>query len=218
MHAAAGTQAVRILIADDHAVVRSGLKAILEARSGWQVVAEAGDGKEAIARAIETKPDVAIIDYSLPLMNGVEATRQIRARTPETEVLIFTMHDSDALVGEVLQAGARAFLLKSDAQHYLLAAVESLAGHKPFFTGRMSEKLLDTFLSSHGHQDAPLSPRERVVVQLIAEGNSNREMSSILNLSVKTIETHRAAAMRKLNLSSTAALVRYAIRNKLVEP
>jgi DNA-binding NarL/FixJ family response regulator len=183
------------------------------------VVAEAADGKEAVAQAIEARPDVAIVDYSLPRMNGVEATRQIRARVPTTEVLIFTMHDSDALVGEVLQAGARAFLLKSDAQHYLIAAVESLAGHKPFFTGRLSEKLLETFLSAQGMQDAPLlSPRERVVVQLIAEGNSNKEMSGILNLSVKTIETHRAAAMRKLNLTSTAALVRYAIRNKLVEP
>ena len=219
MQMSAGVRQVRILIADDHEVVRSGLKAILEARPGWEVVAEVGDGKDAIDRAIETKPDVAIIDYSLPRMNGIEATRQIRARLAGTEVLIFTMHDSDALVGEVLQAGARAFLLKSDAQHYLVAAVESLAGHKPFFTGRLSEKLLDTFLASQGMQSAPLlSPRERVVVQLIAEGNSNKEMSGILNLSVKTIETHRAAAMRKLNLTSTAALVRYAIRNKLVEP
>jgi DNA-binding NarL/FixJ family response regulator len=219
MHTSVVTRPIRILIADDHEVVRSGLKAVLEARPGWEVVAEVGDGKEAIAKAIETKPDVAIIDYSLPRMNGIEATRQIRARVPETEVLIFTMHDSDALVGEVLQAGARAFLLKTDAQHYLIAAVESLAGHKPFFTGRLSEKLLDTFLSAQGLHNAPvLSPRERVVVQLIAEGNSNKEMSGILNLSVKTIETHRAAAMRKLNLTSTAALVRYAIRNKLIEP
>ena len=219
MHTSAGAQPIRILIADDHEVVRSGLKAILEARQGWEVVAEVGDGKEAIAKAVETKPDVAIIDYSLPRMNGIEATRQIRARVPATEVLIFTMHDSDALLSEVLQAGARAFLLKSDAQHYLLAAVESLAGHKPFFTGRLSEKLLDAFLSSHETQNAPvLSPRERVVVQLIAEGNSNKDMSGILNLSVKTIETHRASAMRKLNITSTAALVRYAIRNKLIEP
>jgi DNA-binding NarL/FixJ family response regulator len=219
MQASAGAQGVQILIADDHAVVRSGLRTILEARAGWKVVAEAGDGKDAIAKAVELKPDVAIVDYSLPRMNGAEVTRQIRTRAPKTEVLIFTMHDSDALVSEVLQAGARAFLLKSDAQHHLVAAVEALAGHRPFFTGRLTEKLLDTFLSSQPQQDAPiLSPRERVVVQLIAEGNSNKDMSGILNLSVKTIETHRAAAMRKLNLTSTAALVRYAIRNKLVEP
>jgi DNA-binding NarL/FixJ family response regulator len=213
------TPVTRILIADDHEVVRSGLRAILEAHAGWEVVAEARDGKEAIAKAAETKPDVAIVDYSLPMMNGAEVTRQIRSRVPTAEVLIFTMHDSDVLIGEVLEAGARAFLLKSDAKQYLIAAVESLASHKPFFTGRVSEQLLDTFLSTHhGKTDVSLSPRERVVVQLIAEGHSNKQMSEVLSLSVKTIETHRAAAMRKLNVTSTAAIVRYAIRNKLVEP
>jgi len=209
----------RILIADDHEVVRSGLRAILEAHEGWNVVAEASDGKEAIAKAVEAKPDVAIIDYSLPTMNGVEATRQIRARVPSAEVLIFTMHDTDVLIGELLEAGARGYLLKSDAKQYLIAAVESLAGHRPFFTGRISEQLLDSFLAKHRDKsDTPLTPRERSVVQLIAEGRSNREMSEILNLSVKTIETHRAAAMRKLNVTSTAAIVRYAVRNRLVEP
>jgi DNA-binding NarL/FixJ family response regulator len=209
----------RILIADDHEVVRSGLRFILEGHPGWEVVAEAADGKEAVDKAVDSKPDVAIIDYSLPLMNGIEATRQIRTRVPKTEVLIFTMHDSDALLGEVLHAGARAFLLKSEAQNHLIAAVEALSAHKPFFTGRLSEKLLDTFLSAHGHDSAPvLSPRERMVVQLIAEGHSNKEMSAILHLSVKTVETHRASAMRKLAVTSTAGLVRYAIRNRLVEP
>jgi DNA-binding NarL/FixJ family response regulator len=209
----------RILIADDHEVVRSGLRAILEAHEGWQVVAEANDGKEAVAKAIETTPDVAIIDYSLPMLNGVEAPREICARVPSVEILIFTMHDTDVLVGELLEAGARAYLLKSDAKQYLIAAVESLAAHKPFFTGRISEQLLDSFLAKRrDHADTPLSPRERIVVQMIAEGRSNREMSELLSLSVKTIETHRAAAMRKLNLTSTAAIVRYAIRNKLVEP
>jgi DNA-binding NarL/FixJ family response regulator len=209
----------RILIADDHAVVRSGLRAILEAHEGWQVVAEAQDGKEAIAKALETKPDVAIIDYSLPILNGIEATRQIRARVPGAEILIFTMHDSDVLVGELLQAGARAYLRKSDARHHLIAAVETLAQHKPFFTGRISQTLLESFLSSHhGKPKTTLSPRERVVVKLIAEGHSNKDMSALLNLSVKTIETHRASAMRKLNLKSAAELVRYAVRNKLVEP
>ena len=189
-----GTPVTRILIADDHEVVRFGLRAILEAHEGWEVVAEACDGKEAIAKAVETSPDVAIIDYSLPMMNGVEATRQIRARVPTAEVLIFTMHESEVLVGELLEAGARAYLLKSDAKQYLISAVESLASHKPFFTGKVSEQLLDTFLAKeHGKLDAALSPRERVIVQLIAEGRSNREMTEILNLSVKTIETHRAA-------------------------
>jgi DNA-binding NarL/FixJ family response regulator len=219
MNEPTGVRMLRILIADDHDVVRSGLRSILEAHAAWQVVAEAVDGKEAVDKATETKPDVAVIDYSLPVMNGVDAARQIRSRAPKTEVLIFTMHESDALVSEALQAGARAFLLKSEAQHHLIAAVEALATHKPFFTGNLSEKLLETFLAANGAAPGPvLSPRERVVVQLIAEGNSNKEMSGILNLSVKTIETHRASAMRKLNITSTAALVRYAIRNKLVEP
>jgi len=209
----------RILLADDHEVVRSGLRAVLEAHEGWEVVAEAGNGKDAIAQAIESKPDVAIIDYSLPIMNGIEATRQIRARLPGTEILIFTMHDSDALLGELLEAGARAYLLKSDAKQYLIAAVESLTDHKPFFTGRVSERLLESYLKAqHRKGENTLSPRERVIVQLIAEGHGNKEMGAILNLSVKTIESHRAAAMRKLNVTSTAAIVRYAVRNKLVEP
>lgn len=209
----------RILIVDDHEVVRSGLRAILEAHEGWQVVAEAENGKDAVTKAVETKPDVAIIDYSLPVMNGVEVTRQIHARVPEAEILIFTMHESDVLVGELLEAGARAYLLKSDAKQYLIAAVEALARHKPFFTGRVSERLLNSFLATHQRKDhAHLSPRERIIVQLIAEGHGNKEMGEILNLSIKTIETHRAAAMRKLNLTSTASLVRYAVRNKLVEP
>jgi DNA-binding NarL/FixJ family response regulator len=209
----------RILIADDHEVVRSGLRSILAAHEGWEVVAEACDGKDAIVQAAKTKPDVAIVDYSLPTMNGVEVTRQIRARVPSAEVLIFTMHDSDVLVGELLAAGARAYLLKSDANQYLIAAVASLAAHKPFFTGRVSEQLIETYVSTHpGKSDVPLSPRERVIVQLVAEGHSNKEMGDILNLSVKTIETHRAAVMRKLNVTSTAAMVRYAVRNKLVEP
>jgi DNA-binding NarL/FixJ family response regulator len=209
----------RILIADDHEVVRSGLRSILEAHEGWAVVAEACDGKEAIGKAAESKPDVAIIDYSLPLMNGIEVTRQIRARVPSAEILIFTMHDSNVLVGELLEAGARAYLLKSDAKRYLIAAVEALSDHRPFFTGRVSEQLLESFLTNNlGAGHGSLSPRERGIVQLIAEGHSNKEMSEILNLSVKTIETHRASAMRKLKLTSTAAIVRYAIRNKLVDP
>jgi len=137
----------RILIADDHEVVRSGLRLILEAHPGWEVVAEAADGKAAIVKALEFKPDVAILDYSIPLVNGVEATRQIRKRNPQIEVLIFTMHDSETLVGEVLDAGARAYLLKSDAKEHLISAIEALAVHKPFFSGQVSEKLLETYLT-----------------------------------------------------------------------
>jgi len=209
----------RILIADDHEVVRSGLRAILEAHEGWEVVAEAEDGKDAVTKALGSKPDVAIIDYSLPVINGIEATRQIRARVPSAEILIFTMHDSDVLVGELLQAGARAYLLKSDARQYLVAAVESLVNHKPFFTGRVSEQLLKSYLTTSSLRgEGTLTPRERLVVQLISEGHSNKQIGTILNLSVKTIESHRATAMRKLNVTSTAAIVRYAIRNKIVEP
>jgi DNA-binding NarL/FixJ family response regulator len=209
----------RILIADDHEVVRSGLRAILEAHEGWEVVAEAENGKDAVAQALAIKPDVAIIDYSLPMINGIEATRQIRARLPDAQILIFTMHDSDVLVGELLEAGARAYLLKSDAKQYLIAAVESLVNKKPFFTGRVSEQLLKSYLTALPLRgEGTLTPRERLVVQLISEGHSNKEIGTILNLSVKTIESHRATAMRKLNVTSTAAIVRYAIRNKLVEP
>ena len=209
----------RILIADDHEIARSGLRLILEAHAGWTVVAEAADGKAAIVKALEFKPDVAILDYSIPLVNGVEATRQIRKRNPQIEVLIFTMHDSETLVGEVLDAGARAYLLKSDAKEHLISAIEALAVHKPFFSGQVSEKLLETYLlAQKGRLGAVLSPRERGVVQLIAEGHTNKAISAILDLNIKTIESHRAAAMRKLNITSTAGIVRYAIRNKLIEP
>ena len=137
----------RILIADDHDVVRSGVRTILEGHEGWEVVGEARDGKEAIDQAQATRPDVVILDYALPLVNGVEATRQIRGRVPGIEVLIFTMHDTDSLVRDVLEAGARGFLLKSDARQFLVSAVESLAAHKPFFTGKVSETLLETYLA-----------------------------------------------------------------------
>ena len=206
----------RILIADDHDVVRRGLRAILESRPGWTVVAEASDGKQAIDQALQTKPDVAIIDYGLPLLNGSEVTRQIRERLHKTEVLVFTMHDSDAVLQEVLQAGARGFLLKSDADDYLVAAVHAISLHKPFFTGLVSQKMLDTFLAKSG--DAPvLTARERSVVKLIAEGRTNKEMADVLSLSAKTIESHRATALRKLNLATTADLIRYAVRNNLVD-
>jgi DNA-binding NarL/FixJ family response regulator len=214
----AGVPCTRILVADDHEVVRCGLRAILAKRVGWKVVAEASDGQSAIAKAVEMKPDVAIIDDTLPLMNGIEVTRQIRTRSPGTEVLVFATHDSEALVRDFLRAGGRAFLLKSDATHNLFAAVEALIRHKSFFTGNFTETLLGGFLSiNEGNSDSLLSPRERAVVQLIAEGHSNKQIGAVLNLSIKTVETHRAAAMRKISVTSTAGLVRYAVRNKWVD-
>ncbi len=207
----------RILIADDHDVVRSGVRAILETQAGWEVVGEAADGKDAVDQALATRPNVVVLDYGLPVLNGIEATRQIRTRVPGAEVLIFTMHDTATLVREVLEAGARGFLLKSDARRFLIAAVESLADHKPFFTGKVSEALLETYLAKGPTTDSVLTAREKSVVQLIAEGQSNRKIADILSISLKTVETHRASAMHKLNLDTTAALIRYAIRNKLVE-
>ena len=206
----------RILIADDHEAVRSGLRAVLEGRAGWEVVAEAHDGKEAVAAAIERRPDVAIVDYSMPLMTGVEVTRRIREHQLVTEILIFTMHDSNAIALQAFQAGARAFLLKSDANKMLLAAVESLIVHKPFYVGAFSSELKG-MAGGNGDPNQLLSPREKTIVKLVAEGYSNKSVSAILNLSIKTTETHRAAAMRKLNINSTADLVRYAVRARLVE-
>jgi DNA-binding NarL/FixJ family response regulator len=207
----------RLLVADDHEVVRAGVRHILQGHPGWEIVAEAENGKEAVAKAIETNPDVAIVDYSLPLMNGIEVTRQIRSRLQGTEVLIFTMHDSDTLVEQLLNAGARGYLLKSDANKNLVEAVESLVEHKPFFTSKVSAALLNSFLARPGRSELVLTDRERGVVQLIAEGHTNKKIGELLHISLKTVESHRAAAMRKLNLNSSAALVRYAIRNRIVE-
>jgi DNA-binding NarL/FixJ family response regulator len=206
---------IKILIADDHEVVRAGLRALLSEQPNWQVVAEAADGKEAVAQALKTAPDVAIVDHRLPLSNGVEVTRQIRLRSPGTEVIIFTMHDNNDLIRDLLQAGALGYVLKSEAHHLLLTAVETVARHMPFFTGSVSETLRQSFLTKGN--GGPLSARERSVLQLIAEGHSNKRAASILNLSIKTVESHRAAVHRKLNIHSTAGLVRYAIRNKIID-
>jgi DNA-binding NarL/FixJ family response regulator len=188
----------------------------LEERPGWEVVAEAHDGAEAVAGAVEKRPDVAIVDYSMPFMTGVEVARRIRQHQLATEILIFTMHDSNSLALQAFQAGARAFLLKSDANKTLMAAVESLIVHKPFYKGAFSSEL-NGMLTGKRDPNQVLSPREKAIVKLVAEGHSNKGVSAILNISIKTTETHRAAAMRKLGINSTAALVRYAVRANLVE-
>ena len=209
---------VRILIADTHEVVRSGLRRIFEAQPNCEIVAEVVDGRDAIRKAIETKPDIAVIDYSLPLINGIEVTRQVRARLPKTEVLIFTTQDNEELIEDLLKAGARGYLLKSDAKRHLIGAIEALAVHKPYFTDKASETLLDAFISRQDKEAAsPLTNRERQIVQLVAEGYTSKHIASLLKISLKTVETHRAAIMSKLEFGSTADLVRYAVRNKIVE-
>lgn len=208
----------RILIADDHTAVRSGLRAVLEQRPGWEVVAEVADGKSAFEVAFEKRPDVVILDFSLPSMTGVEAARLIKKSLPETEVLIFTVHESGVLAQEAFRAGARAYLVKSDENKLLLTAVEALMAHRSFDSGRFGAQPRRSKLDGAGEDHRKLSPREQLVVTLVAEGRSNKEISSLLNLSVKTTEAHRAMAMQKLKISSVAGLVRYAVRTNMIEP
>jgi DNA-binding NarL/FixJ family response regulator len=205
----------RILIADDHPVVRSGVRRIIESHAGWTVVAESADGRDAITKALASKPDVAILDYAMPLINGIEATRQIRQRVPSVAVLIFTMHDTEHLLREAFNAGARGYLLKSDAQQQLISAVQALADHRSFFTDRASQVLLENFLTRRSRIEQPLTDREQTIVRLVADGHSNKQMANLLNITLKTVQTYRATIKRKLDLGSTAAMVRYAIRNKL---
>lgn len=214
---------VRILVADDHQVVRTGLRALLESKSGWQVCAEAANGREAVEKAAQLKPDVAVLDIGMPLLNGVEATRQIRKLSPKTEVLILTMHDSELLVQEVLGAGAHGYILKDDADRNLVAAVDALRRHKPYLSPRVSEAASNAPGSSGDgaglsqSSRGRLTPREREILQLLAEGKSNKEVAGYLGISVKTAETHRANIMLKLDFHSITELVRYAVRNKIIQ-
>jgi DNA-binding NarL/FixJ family response regulator len=218
-----GASPVRIIVADDHEVVRTGLRTLLEKRN-WQVVAEAANGREALDLVRQLRPDVVILDISMPELNGLEATRRILQEAPHTEVLILTMHLSDQVVRDVLQAGARGYLLKSDAARDLVAAVEALSRHQPFLTPEVSEIVLEGYRrpALQGEEAEQLRPRltarEREIVQLLAEGKSNKEVAGHLGISVKTAETHRTNIMNKLNLHSVSDLVRYAIRNGIVEP
>ena len=207
----------RVLIADDHDVVRRGVRTLLETRPNMSVVAEAANGREALEEARVAKPDIAVIDYSLPELNGLDLTLALKREFPNIEVLVYTMHNREDLVLEVLRAGARGYVLKSDTERHLLSAVDALAIHRPYFSGIISETLLERALDASRSSQATLTHREREVVQLIAEGRINKEISYILNISVKTVETHRAAAMHKLKLRSTAELVRYAVRNNIVQ-
>jgi DNA-binding NarL/FixJ family response regulator len=215
---------IKILIADDHDVVREGLKTMLATRADFEVCGEAATGREAVEKARELKPHVVVLDFSMPELNGLEATRQIRKALPGTEVLILTMHDSETLAREVLAAGARGFLLKTHAKGQLVAAVDALAQHQPFFTGTVSALVLDAFLHPDQHPAktrapaARLTPREREIVQLIAEGRTSKDIALLLGLSVKTADAHRANIMRKLDLHSVSEVVLYAVRNQIVQP
>ena len=213
---------LRIVIVDDHAVVRRGVRSLLESHPGWKVTAEAATGREAVEIVRRLQPHVVVMDLSLPELNGLDATRQIVKESPDVEVLVLTMHHSEQLARDVLQAGARGYLLKSDADQSLLSAVESLRQHKPFLTSTVTEFVLDNYIRRGDlREDVPrdaITPREREIVQLLAEGNSNKETAAALGVSVKTIEAHRANIMRKLRLKSVTDLVRYAIRNKIVQP
>jgi len=213
--------ALRILIADDHEVARQGIRSLLESRPGWEVCAEAKDGREAVEGATKFKPDVLLLDIGMPNLNGLDAARQILATTPDARILILTIHDSEQVVREVLAAGARGFLLKSDAGRDLLAAVEALQHRRTFFTPKVAQMMLDGYLRPHEEADPSgqcvLTPREREVIQLVAEGRTTKEIATTLSLSVKTAETHRTNLMRKLDLHSVADLTLYAVRNGIVQ-
>ncbi|MGA8144174.1 MAG: response regulator transcription factor [Candidatus Acidiferrales bacterium] len=216
-------KALRILIADDHDLMRRGIKGMLQSRPGWEVCGEAHNGREAVAKAQELKPDIAILDISMPDLNGVDAARRIRKESPNTEILILSVHYSDQLIRDILEAGVRGYIVKSDSDRDLLIAVETLANHKPFLTPRATEVMLTDFKEGRTHSELPkslrdrLTSREREIVQLLAEGKSSKEVAASLCISVKTAETHRANIMRKLQLHTVSELVRYAVRNQIVE-
>ena len=208
---------IRILIADDHEIVRRGLRTLLESEPGCSVIGEAANGSEAVAKAVELRPDVALLDVDMPELNGMEVTRRIREALPQTEVLALSVHDSEHVARQMIACGARGYLVKSDAGSELIAALEAVVRHKPFVSPRISP--------AHGFAStatapaiADLTARERETAQLLAEGLSNKEIASRLDISVKTAETHRTNVMRKIGAHSLADVVRYAIRNGIVEP
>ncbi len=215
---------VTILVADDHELVRDGIKSRLEKRPGWKVCAMAANGREAVELALRLRPDVVLMDVGMKELNGLEAARQILKACPAIAVLVLTLQESDELIREALAAGVRGYILKTDAARLLTTAVEALLAGKTFFTGIVSEVLLREFLHPKGAVEnaggavGPLTMREREIVQLLAEGKPSKVIATQLGVSAKTIEAHRANVMRKLNLHSIAALVRYAVHNRIVEP
>jgi DNA-binding NarL/FixJ family response regulator len=211
----------RILIADDHELFRRGVAAELSQVPGWVVAAEATNGRDAVALAASLKPDIVVLDLTMPELNGLEAARQIILADPSARILILTAHESEQLVREVLSAGAKGYVLKSDAGRTLVTALQALLEGTSFFTSNVASMVLDGYLRSEAPEAVPtqiLSAREREIVQLLAEGNSNKDIARALNISVKTAETHRSNVMRKMEFASLAELVRYAIRNNIIEP
>lgn len=217
------TPPLRILIADDHDVMREGTRAVIERHAGWEVCGVATTGREAVTQALSLQPDIVIMDMSMPDLNGLDAAVQIKRRLPRTEILMFTAHETDELIREVFAIGVKSFIFKSEAHTYLIDAIQSLSQHKPFFTNKVSEILFADILnrstpnSKESQPGQRLSAREREIVQLLSEGGSNKQVADALGISVRTAETHRASVLRKLGLDSIASLVRYAIRNKIIE-
>jgi DNA-binding NarL/FixJ family response regulator len=208
---------VRILIADEHPIVRRGIRGVIETRSGWSVCGEAEDASAAIELALRERPDVAVIDFPLSRQNGLCVTTRLKASLPNTEVLFFTMRDDHPAVASALAAGARGYLLKSEAAAYLIPAISAVAAHRAFFSPIVSEMLLDTTMARKGKPAAEsFTARELEVMQWVCEGESNSQIAKRLGVSVKTIESHRAAAMRKAGVHAVGELVRFAMKNRLV--
>jgi two-component system response regulator NreC len=213
---------LRILVADDHALVRRGVLGVLRSRHGWRVVGEAANGREAVEKTIKLKPDVAILDISMPELDGVEVVRQIREAVPHTKVLVLTMHESDQIVRRALDAGACGYLLKSDLTECVVKAVKAVSEGKRFLTPKVSEIVLEGFLKPKGQRQqgeatgAGTTPREREIIRLLAEGKSNKEVAVQLGIAVRTVETHRAKIMLKLGLHSLAELIHYAMRHQVI--
>src|SRR3954463_1462450 len=209
---------LRILIADDHEIVRKGVRDVIEGHPGWQVCAEASDGQQAVELALKEKPDIAILDVSLPILNGVAVCRRLPKECPKSRVLLFTMHDDDETVSSGLAAGARGYVLKSDSETHLEAAISALHVNRPYFSSHVSELLLDAALNERKRSRLEsFTIRELEVAQLIAEGNGNKQIARLLEISIKTVESHRAAAMRKAGVRSAAELVRFAIKHNLIQ-
>jgi DNA-binding NarL/FixJ family response regulator len=211
-------RSLRLLIADDHEIFRAGLRSLLEDQPGWQIVAEASNGREAVAKAAKTHPDVALLDIGMPVLNGLEAAHQIVRRQPQTKIVMLTVHDSDAMIHKVLACGARAYLFKTDAARDLVSAVKAVQGDATFFTEKVAEAVLNGFKHNGSRTDAGrLTPRQREITKLLAEGRTTKEVGAFLGISVKTAETHRSNLMHRLNCYSAAELVRYAVRNQIID-